>query len=347
MKKTIFVLAAAALVGHTAAAQAQEEFRLSGGDVAVYNIAGHVELVRGSGRDVVVRVNRGGSDASRLTVETGQIGGRETLRVIYPDDQIVYHAMGRGSNSQFNVRADGTFGDGGGRRGDRVRVSGSGRGMEAWADIVVEVPAGQRFSIYLAAGEAEARGVDGNVRIDTGSGAVSARDMSGMLEIDTGSGSASVIGMNGSLEVDTGSGSIHVEDVDGDDVVVDTGSGRVTGMGIRAGQLEVDTGSGSIELENVTSAEIVLDTGSGSVDVELLEDVDMLDIDTGSGSVTVRAPSNLGAEVEIDTGSGGIDMDFAVEVRSVRRDHLVGRIGDGRGTIRIDTGSGGIRIIRN
>jgi hypothetical protein len=346
MKKAILFMAATALLLCAGASEAQEAFRLSGSDVAVYNLAGHVELVRGSGADVVVHVNRGGDDAGRLEVEVGQVRGHDALRVIYPDDQVVYPEMGRGSNSTVRVRGDGTFGDGG-EGGDRVSIRGSGRGMEAWADIVVEVPAGKSFSVYLAVGEAEARGIDGDILIDTGSGAVVAENMAGSLEVDTGSGSVRVLGMDGALEVDTGSGSVRIEDVRGSEVVVDTGSGRVVGSGIEATVVEVDTGSGSIDLQSVAAPEIILDTGSGSVDVELLQDVDNLDVDTGSGSVTVRAPSSLGAQVEIDTGSGGIDVDFAVQVRSVRRDHMTGSIGDGRGTLRIDTGSGSIRLIRN
>src|SRR5260221_2823754 len=37
--------------------------------------------------------------------------GRETLRVIYPDDEIVYRELGRGSNTTLRVRDDGTFND--------------------------------------------------------------------------------------------------------------------------------------------------------------------------------------------------------------------------------------------
>ncbi len=171
MKKSIVLAVAAALCVGAAASEAQEEFRLSGSEAAVYNLAGHVELVRGSGSDVVVRVTRGGDDASRLEIEVGQVRGVEALRVIYPDDEVVYPDMGRGSNTQTRVRADGTFGDGGESRGDRVSIRGSGGGMEAWADIVIEVPAGKTFSVYVAVGEAEARGLDGDIRIDTGSGA--------------------------------------------------------------------------------------------------------------------------------------------------------------------------------
>jgi hypothetical protein len=128
---------------------------------------------------------------------------------------------------------------------------------------------------------------------------------------------------------------------------IDTGSGRVIADGIEARTLGVDTGSGSVRLERIRSSDVVVDTGSGSVDVELLTDVESLEVDTGSGSVTVRALSDLSASLEIDTGSGGIDVEFPVEARSVRRDSMRGRIGDGRGEIVIDTGSGSIKLLRS
>jgi lia operon protein LiaG len=339
------VLVAAALIAVPASAQEVE--RVSGRSVAVYNLAGQVEIVRGSGAEVVVRISRGGADGSALSIETGEIRGRSTLRVVYPDDEIVYPEMGRGSNTSTSVRADGTFSDGGeGRRGDRVRIRGTGNGMEAWADLVVEVPAGRNIEVYLAAGEVTADDVEGDVSIDTGSGAVTATAIAGSLNVDTGSGSVRVRGVEGDLWVDTGSGRVEVADVYGTEIKIDTGSGSVTGERLNSEVLGVDTGSGSIQLEGVTAADVLLDTGSGSIDVELLSDIDSFDADTGSGSITVRAPSGLGARVEIDTGSGGIDLDFPVEVRSIRRDHVRGTIGDGQGTMKIDTGSGTIRLIQ-
>ena len=56
-------------------------------------------------------------------------------------------------------------------------------------------------------------------------------------------------------------------------------------------------------------------------------------------------PPGLGAEYDVETGSGGIDIDVPHEALHIDRDHVRGRIGDGRGTIRIDTGSGGVRIL--
>ncbi len=327
--------------------EAQETFRLSGPDVSVYNLAGKVDVVRGSGSDVVVRLTRGGSDGSRLEVRTGEIGGRQTLRVIYPDDQVVYSGMGRGSSSSLRVRDDGTFSDRDGGGGHRVRIRGSGSGLEAWADLTVEVPDGRDFALYVAVGAPDVRGVKGTLRIETGSGSVAATDVGGSLTVDTGSGSVRVTGMDGILAVNTGSGGVELHDVSGERVEIDTGSGGVRGSGVRAEQLRVDTGSGGIRLEQVSVPDIYLDTGSGSVEAELLVDVTRLDVDTGSGSVTIHAPKDLGAEVDIETGSGGIDVDFPVQVRKVRRDLLTGTIGDGNGRIRIDTGSGGVHLIRN
>ena len=326
------------------AAVSQETHRLAGSEVAVYNLAGHVEVVAGTGSEVVVRMTRGGSDAGRLSVESGRIGGRETLRVIYPSDEVVYPEMGRNSNTNLEVRSDGTFSDGRGG-GDRVRVRGSGNGLEAWADLVVEVPANRRTEIYLAVGRAEARGVRGDLRIDTGSGEVAVTDITGALEVDTGSGSVDVQGVRGDVLVDTGSGRVDASALSGDDVELDTGSGEVVVRGVEARRLRVDTGSGEIRVTGVRSDDVEVDTGSGAVEVELLQDIESFTVDTGSGSVTVRVPDGLGAEVELDTGSGRIDVGLPMELRTARRDYVRGRVGDGNGRLSVDTGSGSIRII--
>lgn len=344
MMKKMMGCAVAVLVA--APVQGQEVERVAGSSVAIFNLAGHVEIIRGSGSDVVVRIARGGADAASLQVETGTVRGVSTLRIVYPHDEIVYPEMGRGSSTSVTVREDGTFFRGGGGAGDRVRISGRGDGVEAWADLVIEVPAGRELSVYQAVGEVAAEGVESELAIDTGSGAVRAVDTSGPLSIETGSGMVEARGVAGDLLVETGSGRVEVADVRGGEIVIDTGSGRVTGAGLSAESVTVDTGSGSIELQGVTASAISLDTGSGSIDIELLEDVDRLHADTGSGSVTVRAPDRLGADVEIETGSGGIDLDFPVELRSTRRNRVEGTIGDGRGEIRIDTGSGGVRLTR-
>jgi DUF4097 and DUF4098 domain-containing protein YvlB len=319
---------------------------LAGGEVAVYNLAGIMRVEPGSGRDVVVEVSRGGKDGERLQIRTGPLQGRSTLRVIYPASRVVYRKPGFGASSTLRVAADGTF-DRRGWGGRRVTVASWGRGLEAHADVRVLVPAGKRIEVHLAIGEASVSNVKGEIRVDTHAAPVRAEGTRGPLSIDVGSGSVSVTDAEGGLAIDTGSGGCRLSSVRGSRVSVDTGSGGVTARDVRAQTLDVDTGSGGVELAGVRARSIRVDTGSGHVALGLESDVDALSIDTGSGGVTVSVPDELGAEIDVETGSGGIHVDFPFEVTLHSRDHLRGRVGDGHGTITIETGSGGVRLRRS
>jgi lia operon protein LiaG len=344
------LLASGALVGtgDDLLAQSGERHTLRGENVAVYNLAGRVRMVATSGRDVEVEVARDGRDGRDLRVAKGTIDVRETLRILYPDDEIVYPALGRGSRTTLNVRRDGTFGGGGGGffSNDRVDIRGSGSGAEAWADLTIGVPRGQSLALYLAVGSATVTNVDGDLRIDVSSASVSTESTRGRLSVDVGSGGVRVTNAQGDVDLDTGSGSVELTGIRGDRLVVDAGSGGITGRDIDVPTISLDLGSGRTRLSGVRTRDMEVDAGSGGVELELLSDVDRLNLDTGSGTVTLRLPSTLGATLDIETGSGGIDAQIPITVVGRQsRSHLTGRIGDGRGTITIDSGSGGIRLL--
>src|SRR5437899_12647628 len=104
----------------TVAAQAVERRTVAGADVAIYNLAGVLRLEQGSGADVAVEITRGGGDAAKLRIETSEIRGRQTLRVMYPDDDIVYDALDRwggGGESAVDGREEGTVNDNHGDHG--------------------------------------------------------------------------------------------------------------------------------------------------------------------------------------------------------------------------------------
>jgi DUF4097 and DUF4098 domain-containing protein YvlB len=132
----------------------------------------------------------------------------------------------------------------------------------------------------------------------------------------------------------------------GRDLSIDTGSGNVTGTEVKADQVTVETGSGDIELTGTAAPALSLETGSGTVRADLRSEVRSLSVETGSGDVAVTAPATLDAEVEIETSSGDIESDFPLQVTRHARDHLVGRIGSGRGRISVETGSGDVRLLK-
>ena len=151
MRTSVFPGALFALAALPLAAQTPQRYTVSGDNVAIYNLAGAVHVEAGSAGDVVVEVTRGGSDGAKLDVQTGPIGTRQTLRVIYPGDDIIYPALGYHSSSTIDVRDDGTFDDNDHHffgRGHRVRIRGDGSGVEAYADLRVLVPAGRRWGVH-------------------------------------------------------------------------------------------------------------------------------------------------------------------------------------------------------
>ncbi len=343
------VLAWMSLLAVTACASpAVERYVVDGDRIEVSNLAGAVRVVAGNGPSSEVFLVRGGRDGSRLRVFRTVEGGVTHLHVIYPERRIVYRNMRGHGSTHLTVGTDGCLAHrhAGPFSGHRVSISSGGFGMEAWADLEIRVPGGRAPTVRLGAGEIEARGLDGKVDLDVGNGPVTVQDTRGTLTVDTGSGSVRLAGHEGELSVDTGSGAVEIAKVHGGSVRLDTGSGHVSGADVAADQLVVDTGSGGVEMDGVRAQEISVDTGSGSVRIALEESPNRMKVDTGSGGVTILAPENLGAVVDLSSGSGGTDTDFTIS--GLRHDHgeLHGTIGDGRGRIVVDVGSGGVSLRR-
>ena len=161
------------------------------------------------------------------------------------------------------------------------------------------------------------------------------------VSVDVGSGAVRVgPRLRGDLVVDTGSGAVAVGDVTGDRIVIDTGSGAVR-AGRLVGDVRIDTGSGGVAVESVDGPSVV-DTGSGGVSLALASAAPAT-VDTGSGGVSVVLPRGAGFDVDLDGGS--VSIDDALGFRGERdRDAARGTLGRGGPRVKVDTGSGSIRL---
>lgn len=333
-----------------ALAQGVERFPLDGRDVAIYNLVGTMRVEGGSGDRVVVEVTRVGAEAARLKIETGTLRGRNTLRILYPADRIVYPQRSYSYRSTFTVLDDGTFGDDGSRGwrdGRRVEIVGSGSGFDAHADVRVVVPTGLTVRVRNGVGETTVTNVEGTLDVSVSSSRLTASHVRGSLSLETGSGGIDVSDVTGDLDIDSGSGGATIEGVRGGKLTMDVGSGSLRGRNIQVTELTGDVGSGGIRLAAVSTPRLHIETGSGGSEVELLGRVDDVNIEAGSGGVTLRLPAATGATFDIETGSGGIDTDFEVKVKRMERHALRGTVGDGRGNVKIEAGSGTVRILKN
>jgi hypothetical protein len=172
-------------------------------------------------------------------------------------------------------------------------------------DYEIEAPA----NAYLEAG--------------SGSGNVTDDGVGENAKLSTGSGNIHATGLQGGFSVNTGSGDVYVEQTGSGDVKAETGSGNIELKNVNGG-LRAQTGSGEIKASGSPSAEWKLGTGSGSIELW---------------------PGSAGLTLDASTGSGKISSDRETTVQgSFDRHHLTGKINGGGSTVRVETGSGDIRI---
>lgn len=327
--------------------QQLERVALEGREVAIYNIAGRLRVEGGGGDRVVVEVTRGGRDAGRLKLESGPVRGRTALRVIYPSDRIYYSGMGWSGRSSFSIGDDGTFGDNGRSDRHRVEVSSRDEGLDAHADLHVIVPKGKVLYLRQGIGETTIENVEGQLNVDVSASRTRISHIRGSLSLDSGSGGVEVSDVTGDFILDSGSGGASVDGIRGGKLQMDVGSGSLRGRSIDVTDFRADVGSGGVKLSAVKTPTLHLDSGSGSTEVELLSSPDDVSIEAGSGGVTLRLPAATSAALDIETGSGSIDTDFDVKLTKMERRALRGTIGSGKGRIRIESGSGSVRLLRN
>ncbi|HEU4981208.1 MAG TPA: DUF4097 family beta strand repeat-containing protein [Acidobacteriaceae bacterium] len=157
-----------------------------------------------------------------------------------------------------------------------------------------------------------------------------------------GSGDINVSNLGASLRAETGSGDIEVNDLTGT-VALNTGSGTIHAMMNNAEHVRVGTGSGNIRLTGVTG-KLYAETGSGDIEISGNPQADWK-IVTGSGKVTLNT-GNSRYSLDASTGSGNIHSDPPLTVHGTANPfHVSGDINGGGGpTVRVQTGSGGVRI---
>lgn len=183
---------------------------------------------------------------------------------------------------------------------------------------------------------------DTRVKSNTGSGSQTISGVAEILEADSGSGSVKIANISGAVAADTGSGSIRAEGVGGA-FDGDTGSGSIYLEQTAPGDVRASTGSGSIELHNIEGA-LHARAGSGRIRVNGRQ-VGKWDLDTGSGSVHIDLPADAAFRLDLESSSGGIVVDHPVTVQGkISKRHLRGDVRGGGDLLKIDTGSGGIRI---
>src|SRR5579863_4831149 len=164
---------------------------------------------------------------------------------------------------------------------------------------------------------------DAFLEASSGSGDINDDGIGENARLNTGSGSIRATGLHGGFKVETGSGDIYAEQTGEGDVKAQTGSGRIELKEIHGG-LHAGTGSGDIKITGSPTSDWKLETGSGSVEF---------------------SPGSTGFVLDASTGSGSVHSDHEMTVQgSFDKQHISDKVGGGGPTVRIETGSGDVRI---
>lgn len=165
--------------------------------------------------------------------------------------------------------------------------------------------------------------VDSYLKASSGSGEITDDGVGDSVKLSTGSGSIHATGLHGGFSVDTGSGNIYAEQIGDGEVKAETGSGSIELRNLHGG-LHAQTGSGSIKAAGTPAAPWRLGTGSGSIELW-----------TG----------DAGMSIDAETGSGSIHTDREMTTQgAASRHHVTGKINGGGPLVKLETGSGSIRI---
>jgi DUF4097 and DUF4098 domain-containing protein YvlB len=157
----------------------------------------------------------------------------------------------------------------------------------------------------------------------SGSGDITIDGVGENAKIHTGSGNIHATGLHGGFKADTGSGNIYVDQTGQGDVNAQTGSGNLELRNLHGG-VHAGTGSGNLKIAGTPSTDWKLWTGSGNIEFS-----------SGGAAFTLDA----------STGSGGIHTDMEMLTKgSSDHHHVSGKINGGGPTVRMETGSGDIRV---
>lgn len=242
------------------------------------------------------------------------------------------------------VRITGTLGEGAKPlkiEGDKQKLSikVEAKGSSGWFNwgnqsnmkpttLKILVPAGAGVNVDVVSANARLDKLDGGkITVDSVSGQVHVKANSPDVNIDSVSGDITLAGKAEQLSIDTVSGDVRAPMV-GARGKMETVSGDIT------------VGGGPFERMNASTVSGDLDIRGG------LAESGKMDIETMSGDVNVTLPKSVSARVNASTFSGDIvsDLGQTSTSRHGSGNELSTRMGDGDGSISLQSFSGDIRI---
>ncbi|MEO8000879.1 MAG: DUF4097 family beta strand repeat-containing protein [Arenimonas sp.] len=167
------------------------------------------------------------------------------------------------------------------------------------------------------------------------------------MSINSVSGDSSVLASSpGKLSVESVSGNVSLK-LTSSQVTVNSVSGDVKMLGHINGRLEVETVSGNVELDTPALNQLHFNSvsGDGHFTTSLAKD-GRIEMDSVSGSLRLNLPKASSAQFQVESFSGDISSAIGKVVKEEYGpgQSLNARLGDGKGSVKLNTMSGDVSI---
>lgn len=216
-----------------------------------------------------------------------------------------------------------------------------------FVDMHLTLPKNAKVQLKNAVGLVTAKGIQGDLNIDTHSATVTLENGTGVVHFSTANGLIDIKSQAGAVHGYTGSGKIELISCAADTFQLDSGSGAII-LEKCTGNLIATNGSGRVVLDDMTAAKVMkIQTGSGNIRVKgNCQNLTTLFVRSGSGDVNFYSTPFPKLAFTVTTGSGEIDVEVPeLKTQPVKGKIFVGSIQSGEGgDASIATGSGDVRL---
>lgn len=264
---------------------------------------------------------------------------------------------------RMNVRCDSNYGSldvsniGGRLDGKSGNGSIKARDIQGPADLDTNYGAiecrnvvGQSISLRSNNGSITAAGLRGSTTAETSYGAISCEDFAdGDLKLKSGNGKIEIANASfGVCETRSSFGVIAGRNLKGDSITLNSGNGSVEIDNVQTKTLNLFSSFGNLRATGVTASDISATSGNGGVHIACSpstpSDLDAR-VRSTFGSVEFTAPAGFAGEVSLSTGFGSVQTALPVTVSGeISRSRASGKVGDGAGKIRIESGNGSVEL---
>jgi len=166
-----------------------------------------------------------------------------------------------------------------------------------------------------------------------------------VLTLETHNGAVTVLDIDGRIDAETHNGAIDMTNIVGD-VVATSHNGRVR-IANGQGDVTLRSHNGAVVCDGI-NGDTDVSTSNGGVRVVYSDPslaVCRIKVVTHNGSVDVTAPKGLSAQATLSTHNGSINTSLPITVEGkVSKKRIAGKIGDGKGSIHLETYNGSIKL---